>query len=96
MAAQDVQQSADGAAYEQYAQAGRALAADFTATPHAVTCWYTPATQAASDGVSAKLNLDAALRRLSDVFGRPRARRRGDLGQPGPFRRVRCDHGDAG
>jgi hypothetical protein len=72
VAAQDVQESADGSAYEQYAQTGRALAADFTATPHAVTCWYTPATQAASEGVSAKLNLGAALRRLSDVFGRPR------------------------
>jgi hypothetical protein len=72
VAAQDVQQSADGAAYEQYAQTSAALAADFTATPHAVTCWYNPATQAASDGVSAKLNLSKALRRLSDVFGRPR------------------------
>ena len=72
VAAQDVQESADGSAYEQYAPTGRALATEFTATPHAVTCWYTPATQAASDGVSAKLNLGAALRRLSDVFGRPR------------------------
>jgi hypothetical protein len=72
VAAQDVQQSADGAAYEQYAQTGAALATDFTSTPHAVTCWYNPATQAASDGVSAKLNLGAALRELSDVFGRPR------------------------
>jgi hypothetical protein len=70
VAAQDVQESADGAAYEQYAQTGRALAADFTAAPHAVTCWYNPATQAASDGVSAKLNLDAAQRGLGDVFGR--------------------------
>jgi hypothetical protein len=72
VAAQDVQQSADGAAYEQYARTGAALATDFTTTPHAVTCWYTPATQAASDGVSAKLNLSAALRELGDVFGRPR------------------------
>jgi hypothetical protein len=71
VAAQDVQESADGAAYGQYAQTGAALAADFTAAPHAVSCWYDPATQAASDGVSAKLNLDAALRKLSDVFGRP-------------------------
>ena len=71
VAAQDVQESADGSAYEQYAPSGRALAADFTAT-HTVTCWYTPATQAASEGVSAKLNLGAALGRLSDVFGRPR------------------------
>jgi hypothetical protein len=73
VAAQDVQRSADGSAYEQYAQTGGALATAFTATPHAVTCWYNPATQAASDGVSAKLNLAAALRNLSDVFGRPRS-----------------------
>ena len=71
VAAQDVQESADGSAYEQYAPSGKALAADFMAT-HTVTCWYTPATQAASEGVSAKLNLGAALRRLSAVFGRPR------------------------
>jgi hypothetical protein len=71
VAAQDVQRSADGSAYEQYAPTGRALAADFTTTPHTVTCWYNPATQAASDGVSAKLNLEGALRRLADVFGRP-------------------------
>jgi hypothetical protein len=73
VAAQDVQRSADGAAYEQYAQTGTALAADFTAKPHQVTCWYTPATQAASEGVPAKLNLSSALRQLSDVFGKPRA-----------------------
>jgi len=72
-AAQAVQRSADGAAYEQYAQPGAALAADFTVKPHEVTCWYTPATQAASAGVSAKLNLSAALRRLGDVFGQPGA-----------------------
>jgi hypothetical protein len=73
VAAQDVQRSADGAAYERYAQTGTALAADFTVKPHEVTCWYTPATQAASAGVSAKLNLSAALRRLGDVFGQPGA-----------------------
>jgi len=73
VAAQDVQRSADGAAYQQYAPTGAALAAEFTATPHAVTCWYNPATQAASSGVPDKLNLSAALRQLSDVFGRPRA-----------------------
>jgi hypothetical protein len=71
VAAQDVQHSADGSAYEQYAQSGAALAADFTAAPHAVTCWYDPASQAASEGVSAKLNLPAAVRGLDDAFGRP-------------------------
>ncbi len=73
MAAQDVQHSADGAAYEQYAQSGAALAVDLTAAPHAVTCWYDPASQAASEGVSAKLNLRAALNGFADAFGRPSA-----------------------
>jgi len=73
VAAQDVQRSADGAAYEQYAQSGAALATDLTATPHAVTCWYDPASQAASEGVSAKLNLRGALSGLADAFGRPGA-----------------------
>jgi hypothetical protein len=72
VAAQDVQRSADGSAYQQYAQSAAALAADFTATPHAVTCWYDPAAQAASEGVSAKLNLRAALNGFADAFGRPR------------------------
>ena len=71
VAAQDVQRSADGAAYEQYAQSGAALAADLTAAPHEVTCWYDPASQAASEGVSAKLNLRGALSGLADAFGRP-------------------------
>jgi len=70
-AAQDVQKSADGYAYEQYAQSGALLAADFTTAPHAVTCWYNPATQAANEGVSAKLNLTGALKGLADAFGQP-------------------------
>ena len=74
-AAQDVQRSADGSAYEQYAQNGTALAAYFTATPHAVTCWYSPATQASNLGVSTKLNLKAAGDGLTDAFGQPGAGR---------------------
>jgi hypothetical protein len=70
VAAQDVQRSADGAAYEQYVPTSKTLAADFTATAHMVTCWYTPAAQASSEGVSPKLNLTAALRQMRDVFGR--------------------------
>jgi len=66
-AAQDVQRSADGYAYEQYAQTGAALAAYFTATPHAVTCWYNPATQASDLGVSAKLDLKGAGNGLTDA-----------------------------
>jgi len=73
-AAQDVQRSADGSAYEQYAQTGAALAADFTAVPHTVTCWYDPPTQAANLGVSPKLNLKAATDSLADTFGSPGSR----------------------
>lgn len=70
-AAQDVQRSADGFAYQQYAQAGTLLATAFTATPHAITCWYDPATQAANAGVSTRLNLTGAIRALEEAFGQP-------------------------
>jgi hypothetical protein len=70
-AAQDVQRSADGYAYDQYAQPGALLAKDFTTAPHAVTCWYNPGAQAASENVSTKLNLSGAERGLADAFGKP-------------------------
>lgn len=70
-AAQAVQRSADGYAYEQYAQTGVSLAADFTTAPHAVTCWYSPATQASDLGVSTRLNLKLAGNSLTDAFGQP-------------------------
>jgi hypothetical protein len=70
-AAQDVQRSADGYAYQQYAQTGALLATEFTVTPHAITCWYDPATQAADTGVSPRLNLPAAIRGLDGTFGHP-------------------------
>src|ERR1700756_5505319 len=70
-AAQDVQKSADGYAYQQYAQTGAQLAADYTTAPHAVTCWYNPVQQASSAGVSAKLNLHGAAEELDHVFGAP-------------------------
>jgi hypothetical protein len=74
-AAQDVQRSADGSAYEQYAQSGALLATDFTSAPHAVTCWYNPGQQASSEGLSTKLNLRGAAARLDAVFGTPGASR---------------------
>jgi hypothetical protein len=70
-AAQAVQKSADGYAYQQYAPTGAQLAAAYTTAPHAVTCWYNPATQAADQGVSAKLNLTGAVKGLEDSFGKP-------------------------
>jgi hypothetical protein len=79
-AAQDVQHSADGYAYQQYAQTGAQLAADFTARPHAVTCWYSPSAQAADENVSPRLNLHGAAEELDSVFGTP--------GQSGALRGV--------
>lgn len=65
-AAQDVQRSADGSAYQQYAQTGAALATDFTAAPHAVTCWYQPAARTAGGP-----NLTGAAKGLDNTFGIP-------------------------
>jgi hypothetical protein len=70
-AAQAVQKSADGSAYQEYTQTGALLAADYTTAPRAVTCWYNPAQQASSQGVSTKLNLHGAAAELDHVFGTP-------------------------
>ncbi|HEY6492110.1 MAG TPA: hypothetical protein VIZ43_02475 [Trebonia sp.] len=70
-AAQAVQKSAAGYAYQQYAQSGAQLADDYVTAPHAVTCWYSPAAQAADDNVSPKLNLHGAATELDHVFGTP-------------------------
>jgi hypothetical protein len=62
VAAQDVQRSADGSAYEQYAGVGSALAAAFTgADPHAVWCTYSSPPGQAS--------LAAAGRAMTAAFG---------------------------
>ncbi len=70
-AAQAVQHSADGYAYQQYEQTGAQLATDFTARAHAVTCWYSPAAQAADENVSPSLDLHGAAEELDSVFGTP-------------------------
>jgi hypothetical protein len=70
-AAQDVQHSADGSAYQQYAQSGALLTTDFTAAKHSLTCWYDPVQQASSEGYSTKLNLHGAAAELDAVFGTP-------------------------
>ena len=79
-AAQAVQASADGYAYQQYASTGAAMTTAYLTTPHAVTCWYDPVAQAASADVSAKLNLSGAARGLADTFGQP--------GSDGPVTKV--------
>jgi len=62
VAAQDVQHSADGSAYGQYASAGTAMAEAFTgAVPHAVWCSY--------GSPVGKARLLAARRALTSAFG---------------------------
>ena len=63
-AAQDVQHSADGSAYEQWVGIATQLTGYFTGTwPAEVSCWYTPAGQ----GVPA--DLAGALKQLTQTFG---------------------------
>jgi hypothetical protein len=60
-AAQDVQHSADGGAYEQWAEVASVLAGYFTgATPAGVSCWYTP---------GGPPDLTGALKQLTQTFG---------------------------
>jgi hypothetical protein len=60
-AAQDVQHSADGYAYEQWVGIATQLTGYFTGTaPAEVSCWYTPA---------AKADLAGALKQLTQTFG---------------------------
>ena len=61
-AAQDVQHSADGYAYEQWAGTAQLLASYFTGARTAgVSCWYSP---------SGKADLTGALKQLTSTFGR--------------------------
>jgi hypothetical protein len=60
-AAQDVQHSADGYAYEQWVGIATQLTGAFTGTsPAGVSCWYTPAGHA---------DLTGALKQLTQTFG---------------------------
>lgn len=60
-AAQDVQHSADGSAYEQWAEVATLLAGYFTgASPGGVSCWYSP---------GGKPDLAGALKQLTETFG---------------------------
>jgi hypothetical protein len=61
VAAQDVQHSADGSAYEQWTYLAGQLAGYFTGTPpHGMSCWYIPA---------GKADLAGAVRRMAQTFG---------------------------
>jgi hypothetical protein len=60
-AAQDVQHSADGSAYENWAEVAGLLAGYFTgASPHGVSCWFAPAGTA---------DLAGAVTELTHTFG---------------------------
>ena len=61
-AAQEVQHSADGSAYSQWDSTAEFLATSYVTTPHAVTCWYTPA-------ANTKANLASAGSGLVGIFG---------------------------
>jgi hypothetical protein len=62
-AAQDVQHSADGAAYAQWTAMAAELAGYFTgSSPHGVSCWYQPPRKA-------DLNMAGAVRGLTQTFG---------------------------
>ena len=77
-AAQDVQHSADGTAYQQWAPLAAALAGYFTgAPPHGVSCWYAPPGQA---------DLAAVTRQLTQTFG--------PQGQAGVVIRITTDRSD--
>jgi hypothetical protein len=71
-AAQAVQHSADGEAYQQYQLLAASMARAFTGqVPHAVSCWY-------SQKISGKARLSAAQRGLTETFGTPSARATAD------------------
>ena len=77
-AAQDVQHSADGTAYQQWAPLAAALAGYFTGVPpHGVSCWYVPSGQA---------DLAAAARQLTQTFG--------PQGRAGVVIRITTDRSD--
>ncbi|HMH38894.1 MAG TPA: hypothetical protein VK584_18340, partial [Streptosporangiaceae bacterium] len=60
-AAQNVQHSADGSAYQQWSDIAGQLTGYFTGkSPHGVSCWYTPAGQA---------NLTGVVGRMAQTFG---------------------------
>ncbi len=92
-AAQDVQHSGDGSAYEQWAAVAAQLAGYFTGTsPHGVSCWYVPPATANLAGVTRNLDADVraagAKRRCGEDHDGPfgpkeRGKRRGRAGPAG-------------
>jgi hypothetical protein len=73
-AAQDVQRSADGFAYEQYQPMAAHMTVAFTGQdPHAVWCWY-------AQKISGAARADAASLGLAQTFGPQRARASADPG----------------
>jgi hypothetical protein len=73
-AAQAVQRSADGTAYQQYQLLSAYMARAFTGqVPHAVSCWY-------SQKISGRARLDAAELGLTQTFGAHASRATADPG----------------
>jgi hypothetical protein len=83
-AAQAVQRSADGTAYQQYQLLSASMARAFTGqVPHAVSCWY-------SQKISGRARLDAAELGLTQTFGAQASRATAD---PGHAPRATADPG---
>ena len=83
IAAQDVQHSADGAAYARYQQQAARMAVAFTGQqPHAVWCWYTPQ-------ASGKPAVVAVRSGLVQAFGLLDVRLAGGRGDADPAANVR-------
>jgi hypothetical protein len=73
-AAQDVQRSADGLAYQRYQRMATQMTVAFTGQdPHAVWCWY-------AQKISGTARTDAASVELARTFGPQRARTAADRG----------------
>jgi hypothetical protein len=73
-AAQAVQRSADGTAYQQYQLLSGYMARAFTGqVPHAVSCWY-------SQKISGRARLDAAKLELTQTFGTHASQMKADPG----------------
>ncbi len=91
-AAQDVQHSADGSAYQNYQQQAASMSGAFTGgRPHAVWCWF-PAGRPGSPDVA------SVRRQLVRTFGRLDVRPAGrdPAGSPDPAADVRVVHRAAG
>jgi len=91
-AAQDVQHSADGTAYEQWATVAAQLTGYFTgSSPHGVSCWYSAPAQADLTGLAGSLSQTFGPTGRKDVLVGVSTGRYGKKGGRDAVVRVRAD-----